>query len=181
MIVEIPPIEIIRRYHKQAPVDVLQLASNLMMSIRSEKVIAGSRANLVKPPMGSMAEFHLSVAEDATIGEARLIVAVAIAHLVLHKSILKRSDFWAFDGNYDTALPHENCVKAKHLALWILMPDHLMAELLRAGFTTPEALASSFQVSEGLVHLRLDQMKSGKVSDALYALLARVGPVEGRP
>lgn len=159
MIIEVPPIEKIRKHQTRVPVDVNAIATDLNILVSYGSLQQGVSAELARAPQIALNEWKITILEGMPRETARYLVSFLVAHYVLHRNKVEWSGRLTVSSMLKTTLGLEADLRAVHLALWILMPDDLLKQLLSLGLTTNEALAETFAVAESLVRIRLARLE----------------------
>ena len=152
------PEQIIRRFQKDAPVDVRALAEELGVKVWESKVLPpGISGKLFKDLVNGGTEgFSIQVNATDAFVRKRFTVAHEIAHFILHREKIGpviMDDVW-----YRSGLSTREEGEANRLAADILMPAHLIRRYAMLSQDDPKTLAERFQVSVAAMNIRLDEM-----------------------
>jgi len=147
--------DIIRAHQTAAPVDVVVLAQALGLNVFADTLPTGVSGQIVRrPDYGSVTGYSIIVnAVEARVRQ-RFTVAHEIAHFILHRDQIG-------DGIQESTLyravgfSSKQEVEANKFAADILMPWHLLDQMVHSEPTTIEDLADRFEVSEVAMSIRL--------------------------
>lgn len=151
-------LEITKRYWKEIPVRVFNLAAELGLGPCREQLPNNISGLIRREKDGSW-----SVAYNASHAEVRqrFTVAHEIGHFIFHRELLANgvSDTLAYRAD-DVALPNHNIKRehewqANNFAANLLIPDHWLRAARTAGFTEVSDLAKRFQVSETAMRIKM--------------------------
>ncbi len=150
------PGQIIAKYQRQAPVDVVAIASDLGVNVWKKSLPDSVSGKIFRDPMngGPTTGFSIAVNESHSLVRQRFTVAHEIAHFILHRRKLESGDL-IDDAMYRSGLTSKEETAANRLAADILMPLPLIKQLLDAGIRDPESLAARLQVSLPAMRIRL--------------------------
>jgi Zn-dependent peptidase ImmA (M78 family) len=148
--------EIVHKYVKKAPVDIVGLAKELGVKVwESGKLPDNISGKLFKDRQnGGRSGFSIIVNAKESLYRKRFTVAHELAHFILHKNKLDEGEV-TDDTLYRSDLSSEDEREANGLAAQILMPVELIKELKRSGFKDVESLAKVLQVSVPAIKARL--------------------------
>lgn len=139
----------------RAPVDVSAAARRLGLAVYSAKLGDKVSGVLMRDPSyGTPSGFVVFVAENEPAVRQRFTAAHECGHFVLHKDSVGHRN----EDNYllrSEGMSTRQEVEANKFAADLLMPRPLIEQAMRAGITTPAALARHFQVSELAMSIRL--------------------------
>lgn len=145
--------EIIERFQKQAPVDVLGLADALGLQVWEDDINPFSGALKKDPLHGGISGYSLIVNAVEPLPRKRFTIAHEIAHFILHRDQLVHGDIE--ETLYRGGLSDRLETEANKLAADILMPLSLIEDLINKGITSIEELAEALEVSKTAIGIRL--------------------------
>jgi IrrE N-terminal-like domain len=150
------PGQVIAKYQKKAPVDVIAIANELGLNVwEMESLPSTISGKIFRDPLnGGASGFSIAVNASDNPLRKRFTVAHEIAHFVLHRTHLENGDL-IDDAMYRSGLSTAEETQANRLAAQILMPFPLIQELINAGVKDVVALAQAFQVSQPAMKIRL--------------------------
>jgi len=149
------PGQIIAKYQKQAPVDVVAIAKELGLNVWSMLLPPNVSGKIFRDQInGGASGYSIAVdAKDALVRQ-RFTVAHEIAHFILHRAQLENGDL-IDDAMYRSNVSTQDETAANRLAADILMPFALIRALINAGFKDTQSLANKLQVSLPAIKIRL--------------------------
>lgn len=150
------PGQIIAKYQKHAPVDVVAIAKELGINVWSKSFPSSDVSGMIfrDELNGGDSGYSIAVnAKDALVRQ-RFTVAHEIAHFILHRSQLEQGDL-IDDAMYRSNVSSQDETAANRLAADILMPYALIQTLIDAGFKDPQNLANKLEVSLPAIKIRL--------------------------
>ncbi len=150
-------VDIIRRYIREAPVDVYSMARDLGISVKEKELpdeVSGSIEKIDENYLITVNSLHAT-------SRKRFTIAHEIGHFFLHEDLLslgKIQDNKLYRSCKDCITPHPNQyqeTEANKFAASMLMPTPLINNLKEQGFSTPKSLAIELDVSEQAMAIRL--------------------------
>jgi hypothetical protein len=148
--------QVIAKYQKKAPVDVVALANELGLNVwESHSLASNISGKIFRDPLnGGSSGFSISVNASEGFVRKRFTVAHEIAHFILHRRQLDNGEL-VDDTMYRSLLTTKQEAEANKLAAQILMPDALIQSLISSGIREVEGLARNLQVSVSAMKIRL--------------------------
>jgi Zn-dependent peptidase ImmA (M78 family) len=152
----ITPGQIVNKYVRTAPVNVVALANELGVKVwESQNLPSDKSGKIFKDPLnGGSSGFSIVVNARESSTRKRFTVAHELAHFLLHRRQLERGQL-VDDTMYRSDLTNAEEAEANKLAAEILMPRPLIKELVRSGLKDPESLAERLGVSIPAIKVRL--------------------------
>lgn len=150
------PGQIIAKYQKSAPVDVGGIARDLGLNVWEMQSLPSSVSGKIfrDPLNGGSSGFSIAVNAAENPYRKRFTIAHEIAHFILHRDYLEKGDL-VDDAMYRSGLSSAEETQANSLAAQILMPFSLIQALVDSGIKDVATLASTFQVSQPAMKIRL--------------------------
>ena len=150
------PGQIIAKYQREAPVNVLAIARELGINVWEMHNFSDTISGKIfrDPLNGGSSGFSIAVnAKEAPVRK-RFTIAHEIAHFILHRDRI--TDELVEDTLYRGGLGSKAETQANKLAADILMPYSLINRLMSEGVTNLTELARKLQVSEMALRIRLN-------------------------
>ncbi len=155
--VPIPPTpgEIIAKYQKTAPVDVVSIAQEIGIRVwEMNRLPEGVSGQIWRDPVnGGTSGYSIGVRATEPLVRKRFTVAHELAHYILHRNKLDGGLFE--DVMFRGGLSSREETQANQMAADILMPFKLISKLMDEGESTLEGLAQRLQVSLAALKIRL--------------------------
>jgi Zn-dependent peptidase ImmA (M78 family) len=146
--------QVIERFQKEAPVDVVGIADALGINVWEDDLVAPISGKLFIDKLnGGTSGFSIVVNKIESLPRKRFTVAHEIAHFVLHREDLDNGI--VEDALFRGALSDKKETEANKLAADILMPYSLIERLISQGIRTIDALSEALQVSKSAISIRL--------------------------
>ena len=149
-----PPLEIAGQFLREAPVDLLAMASRLGLSFTMDAALGPGISGRIRRQDNS---YHIEINGAHSPNRRRFTLAHEIAHYLLHRDLI--GDGIEDDALYRSRLSNETEAEANRLAARILMPPDLVMKLFRAGLKSLAGLSAAFHVSEEAMRIRLKQLR----------------------
>lgn len=148
-------VAVIRQYQTKPPVDVMLIAEHLGIKVLEKPLpdnVSGalSRDNL----QGGKSGYLIIINLNHHLNRKRFTLAHEIAHYALHRDLLENG-IVIDDKLYRSDLSDKYEAQANKMAANILMPGHLIRELMNRGIRGTEELAHEFGVSAEAMRIRL--------------------------
>ena len=152
----VTPGQIVSKYIKTAPVNIVGLAKELGVNVWESRTLpANISGKIFKDPLnGGSSGFSILVNASESHSRKRFTVAHELAHFLLHRRRLEMGEL-ADDTMYRSGLTTQQEAEANKLAAQLLMPRDLIKELKRSGVRDVESLANRLQVSVPAMKVRL--------------------------
>ncbi len=150
------PGQVIAKYQKSAPVDVIGIARELGLNVWEMQSLPSSVSGKIfrDPLNGGPSGFSIAVNASESPLRKRFTIAHEIAHFLLHRDFLEKDDL-VDDAMYRSGLSSAEETQANRLAAQILMPFPLIQALVDSGVKDVATLANMFQVSQPAMKIRL--------------------------
>lgn len=150
------PGQIIAKYQKKAPVNVVAIAGELGLNVWETRSLAPNISGKIfrDPLNGGFSGFSITVNTNESVLRKRFTVAHEIAHFLLHRRQLDEGEL-VDDTMYRSGLSSTEEAQANKLAAQILMPHTLIESLIASGVRDVEGLANNLQVSIPAMRIRL--------------------------
>jgi len=149
------PMQILAKYHSNAPVNVLGIAKELGLTVWGMDLLPNISGKIFRDPQnGGPSGFSIAVNSAEPIVRQRFTIAHEIAHFLLHRSQLEKGDL-VDDAMYRSGLSSAEEAAANKMAAHILMPFSLINSLVSSGVTDVTDLAARLQVSQTAMKIRL--------------------------
>jgi hypothetical protein len=150
------PGQVIAKYQKSAPVDVIGIARELGLNVWEMQSLPSSVSGKIfhDPLNGGPSGFSIAVNASENPLRKRFTIAHEIAHFILHRDFLEKDDL-VDDAMYRSGLSSAEETQANRLAAQILMPFPLIQALVDSGVKDVATLANLFQVSQPAMKIRL--------------------------
>ncbi len=150
------PGQVIAKHQKQAPVNVVAIASDLGLKVWAMRSLPSNiSGKLFRDPLnGGTSGFSIGVNATEVFVRQRFTVAHEIAHFILHKDKIENGEL-IDDTLYRSGLSSKEETEANKLAADILMPYPLISSLVHSGIRDPQSLARTLQVSLPAMNIRL--------------------------
>lgn len=145
--------QIIERFQKQAPVDVLGVADALGLKVWEDDINPYSGKLQRDALHGGVSGYSVIVNAGEPLPRKRFTIAHEIAHFILHSEQLAKSDIE--ETLYRGSLSDRLEAEANKLAADILMPLSLIEKLISQGISSIEELADALEVSKTAIGIRL--------------------------
>jgi predicted transcriptional regulator len=151
-------MEIIRKHQKSAPVQTIPIAEALGLSVYRVTSWPDATSGMIArdPERGGTSGFAIYVNAKHSEVRRRFTIAHELAHFVLHRDLI--GDGITEDALYRSHLSDAVEQEANGLAAEILMPKHLVRELVRGGMRGIPELARKFNVSHQAMEFRLTNL-----------------------
>jgi hypothetical protein len=150
------PLAIAASYFREAPVDLLGMATDLGLSVDLEadmpRDLSGRISRGGTGPTGYLIEVNRLDPPD----RKRFTLAHEIAHFLLHRDLIDEGI--EDNGLYRSRLADRTEIEANRLAANIIMPAQLVRNVYNAGVKHLDNLSVTFQVSEEAMRVRLRQL-----------------------
>jgi hypothetical protein len=149
------PGEIIAKYQKTAPVDIVSIAQEIGIRVwEMHRLQEGVSGQIWQDPVnGGITGFSIGVRATDPLVRKRFTVAHELAHYILHRNKLEGGLFE--DVMYRGGLSSREETQANQMAADILMPFSLLNRLVDQGEGKLEQLADSLKVSLQALKIRL--------------------------
>ncbi len=148
-------MEIIRRHQDAAPVQTVQIASDMGLKVWHVPSWPDDLSGKImkSADYGGDSGYAIFVNKNHHVNRRRFTTAHEIAHFVLHEQYI--GDGIADDGLYRSRLSNSMEAQANSLAADILMPWHLLNKHLDWGVGDVATLAKTFNVSKSAMSIRV--------------------------
>lgn len=145
--------DLIERHQIKTPVNITAIAHDLGINVYN--AIGDGLSGMIKKDkaQGGPSGYAIIVNKKDAAARQRFTIAHEIAHFILHKEAI--GDGIVDDALYRSGLSNALEVEANKLAAEILMPWHLLNQVMNNKINTIKELASIFQVSESAMSIRL--------------------------
>jgi IrrE N-terminal-like domain len=144
---------IIRKYTGTAPVNIVGLASDLLLSVRQEDLGPDSGEIVRDINRGGFSGYSIVVNVNHSRVRKRFTAAHEVAHFLLHRDRI--SNRLRDDKMYRSSLGTTKEREANQLAANLLMPRRVIGQFHAAGVRSVEELAEKFNVSIEAMSRRL--------------------------
>jgi hypothetical protein len=145
--------KIIRRHTATAPVNIVGLAVDLLLTVREEDLGADSGEIIRDIDRGGFSGYSIVVNATHPPVRKRFTAAHEVAHFLLHRDRI--TNRLRDDKMYRSSLGTTKEKEANDLAADLLMPRRLMGQFRTAGIREPKELAGRFRVSVEAMRIRL--------------------------
>jgi hypothetical protein len=152
------PGQIISKHQTAPPVDVVAIANELGLKVWEMRSLPPTVSGKIfrDPDHGGESGFSIAVnGNEEHAARKRFTIAHEVAHFILHREYLEKKDGVIDDAMYRSGMSTKEEAQANNLAAQILMPMHLIQQLIQSGFTNPEQLAEKLDVSPTAMKIRL--------------------------
>lgn len=147
-------LQVINEYQKTTPIDVLAIANRLKINVYEAIENENLSGKIVKDEKyGGDSGYAIFVNSKHSKTRQRFTIAHEIAHYLLHRDAIGNGV--VDDALYRSGLSNSQEREANKLAAEILMPWHLINEILDEKFKNIQELAAYFNVSESAMSIRL--------------------------
>lgn len=150
-------MQILTKYHSQAPVDVLSIALELGLNVWGMNSLPSNISGKIFRDTinGGTSGFSIAVNSTEAPVRQRFTIAHEIAHFLLHRHLLESKGALIDDTLYRSGLSTAEEVAANKMAAHILMPFSLINTLVSSGIHDVASLATRLQVSKTAMAIRL--------------------------
>ena len=150
------PGQIVAKYIKTAPVNVVALANELGIKVWESQTLPPDKSGKIfkDPTNGGLSGFSIIVNAREAPTRKRFTVAHELAHFLLHRQRLDKGEL-VDDTMYRSGMTTQEEAEANKLAVQILMPRELIKELMKSGSKDVESLARRLEVSVPAMKARL--------------------------
>lgn len=149
-------MEIIRSHQQKAPVEMVPLANALGLKVYKTTAWDkdGLSGAIIKDSdKGGESGYASFINAKHAETRRRFTIAHEAAHLILHRDLI--GDGITDDALWRSDLSNKVEAEANRLAADILMPWHLINDLMEKGYNTLPELARELNVSESAMAIRL--------------------------
>ena len=144
---------IIEKYQVSAPVDITAMATELGLAVYESYDLPHGISGKIARNGGASSGYSISVNANEAYCRRRFTVAHECAHYLLHRA--KIGDELSDDALYRSKLDTKEEFEANNQAADLLMPRWLLNEYIRNGLAGIADLASTFEVSEPAMKVRV--------------------------
>jgi IrrE N-terminal-like domain len=153
---QLTPMQILAKYHSEAPVDILGLARELGINVWGMDLLPNISGKIFRDAKnGGSSGFSIAVNRSEAPVRQRFTIAHEIAHFLLHRHLLESKGSLIDDTMYRSGLSSAEEVAANKMAAHILMPFSLINALVNSGVNDVASLAARLQVSKTAMAIRL--------------------------
>jgi Zn-dependent peptidase ImmA (M78 family) len=146
--------EIIKKHQKTTPVDIVAIAQDLGINVYRAKGSSDLAGKVVKDSeYGGESGYAIFVNSNDSPRRQRFTISHEVAHFLLHKDEI--GDGIVEDALYRSGLSNKKEAEANKVAAEILMPWHLINQVMNDKIKSIQDLAEIFQVSESAMSIRL--------------------------
>jgi len=152
--------KIIRQYTATAPVNIVGLANDLLLTVRQEDLGTDSGEIVRDIDRGGFSGYSIVVNATHPRVRKRFTAAHEVAHFLLHRDRI--TNRLRDDKMYRSALGTTKEREANQLAADLLMPRRVIAEFHAAGVRSAQDLAAKFNVSIQAMRRRLGMKETSE-------------------
>ena len=145
----------IERHQQDAPVLVVPLARELGLEVYKTQEWTDAISGMIRrdPERGGEAGYAIYINDKHHENRKRFTIAHETAHFILHRDFI--GDGIEDDALYRSGLSSRLEAQANRFAADILMPWHLINNVMDKGIKSIEDLAANFKVSKSAMSIRL--------------------------
>lgn len=147
------PMEVIRAFADQAPVNLDAMARALGVDVRRERDLPDNVSGKIER---RGAGFVATINASHSAKRQRFTLAHELAHRILHSDLI--GDGITDDGLYRSSLSDDIERQANAFAAELLMPARLVRKLYREGMKDTQSIAERFDVSYDAALVRLREL-----------------------
>lgn len=141
---------LIRRHQKAAPIDVVKIAGKLGLGVWMAYGWPETLSGMIKPGKQG---YDIFTNANHSPQRRRYTIAHEIAHFMFHDFLIGAGI--VDNDQYRSKLDWASERIASNYAAEILMPDHLLAKVVKSGMTDIAEMAEVFDVSVNAMSIRL--------------------------